>query len=438
MERIILASLIGAVALAVFLTGKVLSYISVVLVVILFMGGYTWLMGIAMVHQKRMSLKYPKPVNTDYQPDVCVIIAAHNEEAVIADTVRCMLQVDYDKLSVLVMDDRSTDKTAEILKALSEELNDSRFHYYTRSSDAFPGKSAVLNEAMILDNMGGTAEVIAVFDADAKVEPDFLRKMLPFLADQNVGAAQARKIITNADDNWLTMCQNYEYSGDAHFQMGRSSIYGAVELRGNGELLKRAAVLDVGGFNEHSVTDDLDMATRLHLSGWDIRFAHKVHVFEEGITEFKALLKQRKRWAHGNLMRYLEHAGDILTSEKVSLRAAMDMVAYLSQFMLPLWLVLDAVNLGIDILDGVERIRMISSFLLIPIILVFTWLALITAIIRFNRPPFWETVKGATITGFYMMIIWFPITFWEINRILFQKERGFKWERTTHVGAASN
>ncbi|MCL5459692.1 hypothetical protein M3M33_13740, partial [Loigolactobacillus coryniformis] len=87
-----------------------------------------------------------------------------------------------------------------------------------------------------------------------------MSKLIPNLEPKDVGAVQARKIIINKDYNLLTRCQNNEYTLDAHFQIGRDAVKGAVELRGNGELIKRTALEDIGGWNDHTITDDLDMS----------------------------------------------------------------------------------------------------------------------------------------------------------------------------------
>ena len=289
----------------------------------------------------------------------------------------------------------------------------------------------MLNEALTLTS----GDVICVFDADATVEPDFLRRIIPFLADANVGAVQARKVISNANYNLLTQCQNYEYSLDANNQCGRESIYGAVELRGNGQLIKRIAVEEVGGWNENSVTDDLDMSTRLHKSGWDIRFAHKVIVNEEGVVSAKALFKQRHRWTEGMMMRYLEHAGDILWSPEVSMRVRMDMLAYLVQFLFAIWMLFDGFQLFATMLEGdVNRVRLITSVIILPVVGFFTNIEILIAIIRFNRPPLLEALLSMLTTGAYMLTVWFPLTLILTVQLLFRRKRPIKWYKTEHTG----
>lgn len=431
-SKLLLIALLVILWTVVYLTGKVMPQLSSVVLLVVFIVFYVWLLTLAMVHQKRLDLKKPRPVDTTYLPRVSVVIAAHNEETVIEQTIRNMLKLDYPDFELLVVDDRSQDNTPEILKRLAQELGDTPFRYHLRAADAFPGKPAVLNEALTITE----GEVICVFDADAYVEPDFLRKIMPFLSDENVGAVQSRKVIANMEENWLTKCQAYEYALDAHFQYGRDSVRGAVELRGNGQLVKREALQEVGGWNNLTLTDDLDLSTRLHLEGWDIRFAHKVLVYEEGIVCFKALLKQRRRWTEGTIYRYLESAGSLLRSRKVSMRATLDMLAYFLEFSLPIWLAFDLVQLGYGLLlsDPVPM-RILSSLVIIPIFCFSMSIALIVAIIRFHRPSPGQSILWGFITGLYMTVLWFPLVFGILVKILVQKKRRLRWDKTARSGS---
>lgn len=385
---------------------------------------YVTLLRIGQFHQRRKNRKNPPKKNFSYEPFVSILIPAHNEELVIEDTVKNLLALDYDKYEILVIDDRSEDKTAMVLKKLNE--NYPNVKYLIRDIDAFPGKSAVLNEALELTK----GEIICVFDADARVEPDFLRKILPCLADSDVGAVQARKIINNADLNLLTRCQNNEYALDTHFQSDRDGIKAAVELRGNGQLVKREALIDVGGWNNYTITDDLDLSTRLHLKGWDIRFCADTQVYEEGVTNFLALLKQRRRWVEGSIRRYLDYFTEVFFSKEVSLRVSLDMWAYISEFVLPVWLISEWTILGIKYIKGGEQ-HILSSITVIFAISVFFILALIYGIRKYNKLSKTESVKQAIETGIYMVVFWIPVVSFIVFKIIFMK-RTMDWGKTSH------
>jgi 1,2-diacylglycerol 3-beta-glucosyltransferase len=410
-----------------------------------FIIGYTGLQSLAQAHRKRQEIKQARllqGVVTDvaatdlpppYTPGIAVLVPCHNEAAVIQTTVDHLMRLDYPQFTLWLIDDRSTDATPEQLLALQHKY-DGRFHWFSRPADATPGKSAVLNDARrrIAD-----ADVFAVFDADARVAPDFLTRLVALMADDRVGAVQARKVMSNATTNLLTLCQEYEYCLDAHFQCGRDVVHGAVELRGNGQLVRAKALDSIGGWNENTVTDDLDLSTQLHLAGWDVRFAHKITVAEEAITHFMPLLRQRRRWAEGSLVRHLTYSGRLLTSPHVSLRATIDMVAWFTQFLLPIWLVLDYTLLGIDLWMGsANRVHLISALLLIPLMSAFFTSSLFIGIRRFARLGWLDCFQWACTTGTYMTLVWFPVVFWVLLRMLFRRGNTLDWGKTTHTGSS--
>ena len=104
---------------------------------------------------------------------------------------------------------------------------------------------------------------LLVLDADAQFQPDGLKRLVSFAEQGAWSAVQLRKAVVNAQDNWLTRAQAMEMALDAVIQQGRLRSGGVVELRGNGQLLRREAVLACEGFNEATVTDDLDLSFRL-------------------------------------------------------------------------------------------------------------------------------------------------------------------------------
>ena len=381
-------------------------------------------------YQKRRLMKHPPVVNEGYKPFVSIMIPAHNEEYVIANTVENILQLDYPNFEVIVIDDRSSDNTEIVIKNLEKKYD--KVIAFVRDKDAFPGKSAVLNDAFKI----AKGDAVLVFDADATVESDFLNKLIPLLEPADVGAVQARKIIRNKDYNFLTRCQNNEYTMDTNFQVGRDAVKGAVELRGNGELIKRTALEDIEGWNNYTITDDLDMSTRLHIKGWDIRFCPDACVYEEGIIYIMPLFRQRRRWLEGTIRRYLEYFAEAMRSKKMSLRARLDMAIYITQFIMPLWFMMEVVfrvvKLFTDKIDPYSLHNVLWSSLIVSAVVGLGFFAAIRySLRRYDSVPRLKAFKQALETTIYFLIIWFPMELFICGKILFCK-KDMNWGKTAH------
>ena len=381
-------------------------------------------------YQKRKLKMHPKVVNENFKPFVTVMIPAHNEESVISNTVENILKMNYPNFEVIVIDDRSSDNTASVIKDL--EAKHEQVRALIREKDAFPGKSAVLNDALKMAH----GEAILVFDADATVEPDFLNKLVPNLEPADVGAVQARKIIRNKDINFLTRCQNNEYTFDTYLQVSRDAIKGAVELRGNGELIKRQALEDIDGWNNYTITDDLDMSTRLHIKGWDVRFCPDACVYEEGIVYVFPLFRQRRRWLEGTIRRYLEYFGEAMKSKKMSLRARLDMAVYITQFIMPLWFMMEVVfriiKLLTDKIDPYSLHNVLWSSLIVSTVVGLGFFGAIRYSLRkYDFVPRMSAFRQAFETTIYFLIIWFPMELFICGKILFCK-KDMNWGKTAH------
>lgn len=396
-------------------------------ILVLLMAVYAIFTNIAYKIKKRKSLKNPQLKNEQYKPFVSIMIPAHNEESVISNTIETVLNLDYPNFEIIAIDDRSTDNTASVLKDLEKKYPE-KVIAFIRPKEAFPGKSAVLNDALQF----AKGEAILVFDADATMEPNFLTNLVYELEPKDVGAVQARKVVRNKDINILTRCQNNEMTMDTYFQVSRDSVKGAVELRGNGELIKRTALEDIGGWNNYTITDDLDMSTRLHIKGWDVRFCHETIVYEEGIMYLFPLYRQRRRWLEGTIRRYLEYFWDILTSKKMSMRVRVDMIAYISEFIMPGWFIIEIGILLMKIIvkDAPPHI-LLSSIIMGAIIGLGFMIACRYSLRRYDNLSRKDAFFQAIETSIYLLLIWFPLVLFIGTKILFMK-KDMNWGKTAH------
>ena len=303
--------------------------------------GLTTLMGIQAVRiLLARPLSMPVPLSDemgDTVPLVSILVAAKNEEAVIARLVKTLCELDYPThcYELWVIDDNSTDQTPLLLQQLAQQYEQLRVFY--RPANAGGGKSGALNQVLPF----AKGEIIAVFDADAQVSQDMLRRVLPLFQREKLGAVQVRKSVSNGSENGWTYGQVAEMALDSFYQRQRIAIGDIGELRGNGQFVRRVALEQCGGWNEATITDDLDLTFRLHLDQWDVDFMALPAVEEEGVTQAIALWHQRSRWAEGGYQRYLDYWRPILRN-RMGTRKTIDLFMFwIIQYLLPTAIVPD-------------------------------------------------------------------------------------------------
>jgi 1,2-diacylglycerol 3-beta-glucosyltransferase len=331
---------------------------------------------------------------------------------------------------VWIIDDNSTDNTPQLLAELKQEYQ--QLNVFRRSPQASGGKSGALNQVLPLIK----GDIIAVFDADAQVTPDMLLQVVPLFQKEQVGAVQMRKAIANAPENFWTKGQMAEMLLDIWFQQQRTAIGGIGELRGNGQFVRRQALASCGGWNEETITDDLDLTIRLHLDKWDIECVFHPPVEEEGVTNATALWHQRNRWAEGGYQRYLDY-WDLILKNRMGTKKTWDLLIFMvTMYILPTAAIP-------DILMAIARHRppMLSSV---------TGLSLGMSVIGMfaglkqaykATPRLSEQLKPSThlvlllqtLRGSLYMLHWLVVMSSTTARMSFRPKR-LKWVKTVHKG----
>ena len=234
-------------------------------------------------------------------PKVDVLVAARDEENVIERLVARLLSLEYpkEKISIWIIDDGSEDNTPNLLKDLSK--NCSNLNVLRRTRESGGGKSGALNS--VLEKTDG--EWLFILDADAQLQSNVLLRAINLALKGGWSGVQLRKAVVNYDFNLIASFQAMEMAMDAVIQRGRLASGGVAELRGNGQLINRKILESCGGFNEQTITDDLDLSFRFLLTRAPIVIMWDPPVQEEAVESIPALFRQRKRWAEGGLQRFL-------------------------------------------------------------------------------------------------------------------------------------
>ncbi|AKG21100.1 glycosyltransferase [Calothrix sp. 336/3] len=401
----------------------------------LFVLGLTTIIGI---HAFILVFTKPRRANEEIAgnlPYISLLVAAKNEETVISKTVRNLCNLDYpaERYEVWIIDDDSSDRTPLLLAELEQEYDNLKVLY--RSPGAGGGKSGALNQVLPLTR----GDIVAVFDADALVSPDLLLRVAPLFSGEKVGAVQVRKAIMQAETslnhdaakNFWIQGQMAEMALDTYMQQQRISGGGIGELRGNGQFVRRTALLSCGGWNEETITDDLDLTLRLHINHWDIECLSHPAVQEEGVTSAIALWHQRNRWAEGGYQRYLDY-WDLILKNPMGTRKTWDLLVFmLLQYILPMAAIP-------DLLMAIARHRppilspMTALTLTLSITAMFNGLRRTSKNQEINFSTYF-TFLMQTIRGTIYMFHWVVVMSTATARMSIRPKR-LKWVKTVHTG----
>jgi 1,2-diacylglycerol 3-beta-glucosyltransferase len=229
-----------------------------------------------------------------------------NEEKVILGSLQRLLSLPGGNFVVLVIDDGSDDRTAEVVGAA---VGDQVWLLSRKPPEARQGKGEALNAAVrFLTGSGRLAGrdpgqvIVVVVDADGRLDPHAVSAVSPYFADPMVGAVQIGVRINNRGASRLARMQDMEFVIYTEvFQRGRRHL-GSVGLGGNGQFMRLSALLSLGGSPwTRSLTDDLDLGVRLLAAGWRNEYCSAAAVHQQGVVELRRLIRQRSRWFQGHL-----------------------------------------------------------------------------------------------------------------------------------------
>jgi 1,2-diacylglycerol 3-beta-glucosyltransferase len=357
-------------------------------------------------------------------PAVDVVVAARDEQAVIRRLVERITSLRYPAGQILlwVIDDGSEDRTPEVLEELQSHLP--LLRVLRRSRQAGGGKSGALN--LVLPQLQG--RWLLVLDADADLQEDVLERLIPWAEAGGWSAVQLRKAVANPDTNLLTRAQAMEMAFDAVIQQGRLCAGGVAELRGNGQLLRRDAILACGGFNEATVTDDLDLSMRLLLEGQPIGVLWDPPVQEEAVLTLPALWRQRQRWAEGGLQRFLDYTPGLF-SDRLNGRQKTDLLSFfMLQYMMP---VMAAADLAGVLATGTPPAMWPFSIVALGL----SGIAIVSGCRRPSEGPPLPRMSLASVSlGVLYLVHWFAVIPWVTLRMALLPKR-LVWAKTLHHGA---
>lgn len=231
-------------------------------------------------------------------PFVSIIIAAYNEEKVIARTVQSLLAADYENFEIIVVDDGSPDRTSAVV---SEQFSDeSRVRLFTKTNG---GKAAALNFGL----QHAQGEIIVALDADTIFPARTISELAARFQHQEVGAVAGNAKVGNRI-NLVTRWQALEYITAQNLDRrafallnGITVVPGAVGAWRR-DLLERA-----GGFASDTLAEDQDLTLKVRKLGYRIEYAENAIGWTEAPDTVRGLAQQRFRWSYGTLQCMWKH-----------------------------------------------------------------------------------------------------------------------------------
>lgn len=232
-------------------------------------------------------------------PSVVILVPCWNKAATLGATVRSILALDYpkDKLSVLIIDDGSTDGTFE---AAQEFAHEPQVRVLQKKNEG--SKFAALNFGLAETD----SELVGCLDADSFVAPDALLEVVKkFESDKEIMAVTPAMRV-QSPRNLLELMQAVEYTFGVFYRKMFDNLSAITVLPGPFSFYRRSVFEKIGSFRRAHHTEDMEMAFRMHANGLKIANAHTALVSTKVPPKLGGLIRQRVRWSRG----FLENSRD--------------------------------------------------------------------------------------------------------------------------------
>ena len=273
--------------------------------------GMTWLLALALIlglarlpiqvafasiHNRR----HRRVTRRRFLGGVSVVVPAFNEAANIAATIASLRRSDYPQVEIIVVDDGSTDRTADIVASLAGP--DLRL---IRQRNA--GKPAALNTGIA----NARHDLLVLVDGDTVFEPAALGRLIQPLADPTIGAVAGNTKVANRR-GLLGRWQHLEYVIGFNlerrmFDLARCmpTVPGAIGA------FHREVLTDVGGVSDQTLAEDTDLTMAIARGGWRIVYQPDAIAHTEAPASLRQLWRQRYRWCYGTLQAMWKHRSSL-------------------------------------------------------------------------------------------------------------------------------
>ncbi len=365
-------------------------------------------------------------------PYVSIMVPAHNESMVIRKTVEALLNFDYpaDCYEIIVINDNSSDDTAQVLEKMQEKNPDKRLIVVNTDNIAGgKGKSNALNIGYSV----AKGSIIAIYDADNTPEPIALKLLVENLvADDKIGAVIGKFRTRNRNASILSRFVNIEtLAYQCMNQAGRYFFFKLCTIPGTNFVIRRSIIEAIGGWDPKALSEDTEISFRIYRMGYYIKMMPLAVTWEQEPHLMKVWFKQRTRWAMGNIYVILKNFKYVFDRSAGAMR--MDVLYYVMVYLLMLSsLIISDVIFLTGVLGYVNiSLSGFSTMLWIMAILVFVLNVLITLSMEENEFNL-QSAGLILLMLFSYSKLWVAVVinaiYKSITDLIFKREA--KWDKT--------
>jgi len=243
----------------------------------------------------------PRKVRLNNFPTVSICVPAYNEEKNIAETLHSLISLDYpsEKVQIIVINDGSKDKTLEVTQKFIAE---NTIYNIILLNQKNKGKGAAMNNGL----KHATGEFFISMDADSIVGKKTLKELLPHFYNTNV-AAVLPMIRVQHKSTIMRKIQHCEYLINFFYKRLMSHLNCVHVTPGPFSIYRRKVMVDLGGYDENNLVEDLEIAVRIQKANYEIIQVLETSVYTKAPANFIQFYKQRNRWYKGSLLNVFKY-----------------------------------------------------------------------------------------------------------------------------------
>ncbi len=347
------------------------------------------------------------------EPLVSVLVPCFNEQESIAEVVYRLHHLNYSELEIILIDDGSTDATAQIITQLAEEFDNVR----AVLSKENMGKANALHLGYLCSN----GEYLVCVDADAYLDSDAIYYLInPFLEhpERKIGAVTGNPQVRNRS-SLLGKIQTVEFASMIG-SIKRAQRMSGVIMTVSGVIatFDRQALMDVGLWDKDMITEDIAVTWKLHQKGWEIIYEPRAICWMLVPETIVGLWKQRVRWAQGGAEVLFRHFKNALQNKRFASWLLIEQIFGIT------WAFLWVFNLAYEI--TIKNNISVYGFQLFFLVCI--------CFFQFAVSLYISSRYDQELKREIPMVIWYPIFYWYINsfvvcfavlKMIFTKQKKF-------------